>query len=198
MTLGEKLYGLRKKRGLSQEQLAECLNVSRQSISKWEGDITYPEADKLIALSEYFQVSLDYLMKVDLTDETQGRADEYRKPAMDMAAMEGMIDGEQPVRSQEQSGIEKQSVREEQSAEEKPVSCESRNPLLAGTVLCAVGVVGMILMGLMTVFLPGTSETVGTSSMITLNGTALLTLLFVGLLILGALSVIRIIRRDEK
>ena len=69
MTLGEKIYGLRKNNGLSQEQLAEILNVSRQSISKWEGNVTYPEPDKLIALSDYFQVSLDYLMKADVTEE---------------------------------------------------------------------------------------------------------------------------------
>ena len=60
MALPEKLYALRKKSGLSQEQLAEALNVSRQAISKWEGGSTTPESDKLLALSNYFGVSLDY------------------------------------------------------------------------------------------------------------------------------------------
>lgn len=63
MALPEKLYTLRKKSGLSQEQLAEALNVSRQAISKWEGGSTMPESDKLLALSNYFGVSLDYLLK---------------------------------------------------------------------------------------------------------------------------------------
>ena len=63
MALPEKLYALRKKSGLSQEQLAEALNVSRQAISKWEGGSTTPESDKLLALSNYFGVSLDYLLK---------------------------------------------------------------------------------------------------------------------------------------
>ena len=63
MALPEKLYALRKKSGLSQEQLAEALNVSRQAISKWEGGSTMPESDKLLALSNYFGVSLDYLLK---------------------------------------------------------------------------------------------------------------------------------------
>lgn len=63
MALPEKLYALRKKSGLSQEQLAEALNVSRQSISKWEGGSAMPESDKLLALSNYFGVSLDYLLK---------------------------------------------------------------------------------------------------------------------------------------
>lgn len=63
MALPEKLYTLRKKSGLSQEQLAEALNVSRQAISKWEGGSAMPESDKLLALSNYFGVSLDYLLK---------------------------------------------------------------------------------------------------------------------------------------
>ncbi len=63
MALSEKLYALRKKSGLSQEQLAEQLKVSRQAISKWESGTSVPESDKLIAISDYFQVSLDYLLK---------------------------------------------------------------------------------------------------------------------------------------
>lgn len=63
MALPEKLYTLRKKSGLSQEQLAEALNISRQAISKWEGGSAMPESDKLLALSNYFGVSLDYLLK---------------------------------------------------------------------------------------------------------------------------------------
>lgn len=63
MALPEKLYTLRKKSGLSQEQLAEALNVSRQAISKWEGGSAMPESDKLLALSNYFGISLDYLLK---------------------------------------------------------------------------------------------------------------------------------------
>lgn len=61
--LPEKLYILRKKRSLSQEQLAEQLCVSRQAISKWESGHAIPESDKLLAISNYFNVSLDYLMK---------------------------------------------------------------------------------------------------------------------------------------
>ena len=64
MALSDKLYSLRKKNGLSQEQLAEQLHVSRQAISKWESG-TIPESDKLISISNYFNVSLDYLIKED-------------------------------------------------------------------------------------------------------------------------------------
>lgn len=65
MAFSEKLYALRKKSGLSQEQLAERLNVSRQAISKWESGQSVPESEKLLAVSGYFGVSLDYLMKED-------------------------------------------------------------------------------------------------------------------------------------
>lgn len=59
--LSEKIYTLRRKNGLSQEQLAEKIGVSRQAISKWEGGLSTPELDKLKALSECFQISLDEL-----------------------------------------------------------------------------------------------------------------------------------------
>lgn len=61
--LSEKIYTLRKKNGLSQEQLAEKLNVSRQAISKWESGTAVPESEKLITISNYFGVSVDYLLK---------------------------------------------------------------------------------------------------------------------------------------
>ena len=66
--LSEKLYKLRKKSGLSQEQLAEQLNVSRQAISKWEQGTAVPESEKLISISNYFGVTMDYLLKEDTED----------------------------------------------------------------------------------------------------------------------------------
>ena len=68
MELSEKLYQLRKKSGLSQEKLAEQLDVSRQAISKWESGHSIPESDKLIAISKFFQVSLDYLVKDEIAE----------------------------------------------------------------------------------------------------------------------------------
>lgn len=59
--LSEKIYTLRRKNGLSQEQLAEKIGVSRQAISKWEGGLSTPELDKLKTLSECFQITLDEL-----------------------------------------------------------------------------------------------------------------------------------------
>lgn len=63
MNTGDKLAKLRKENNYTQEQLAEILGVSRQSISKWESGIMYPETDKLIRMSELFDCSLDYLLK---------------------------------------------------------------------------------------------------------------------------------------
>lgn len=68
MTLGDKLTKIRKENNYTQEQLADYLGVSRQAISKWESDLTYPETDKLIRISERFNCSLDYLLKD--TEET--------------------------------------------------------------------------------------------------------------------------------
>ena len=70
MTLGEKLSKLRKENNYTQEQLADILGVSRQSISKWESDIAYPETDKLIKMGKLFDCSMDYLLKEDCTDQS--------------------------------------------------------------------------------------------------------------------------------
>lgn len=69
MTLGEKLAKARKEKNITQEQLADSLGVSRQSISKWESDIAYPETDKLIRMSKLFDCSLDYLLKENITEK---------------------------------------------------------------------------------------------------------------------------------
>lgn len=61
--LAEKIMELRKSRGWSQEELAERLDVSRQSVSKWESGASTPEPDKIVAISEIFGVSTDYLLK---------------------------------------------------------------------------------------------------------------------------------------
>lgn len=65
MTLGERISALRIENKMSQGDLAEKMNVSRQSISKWETDTSIPELDKLIQLSELFHVTLDELAKGD-------------------------------------------------------------------------------------------------------------------------------------
>lgn len=63
MTFGKKLFKLRKEKGLSQEQLAEQMNTTRQAVSKWENDQGFPETEKLMMLGNIFSVSIDYLLK---------------------------------------------------------------------------------------------------------------------------------------
>lgn len=63
MTLGERLVKLRNEKCLSQGALAEALGVSRQSVSKWETDASVPELDKLVRLSDLFEISLDELVR---------------------------------------------------------------------------------------------------------------------------------------
>lgn len=67
MSLGENLQFLRKKENITQEQLAERLEVSRQSVSKWESDTTYPEMDKLLQICELFRCSMDDLLQKDIS-----------------------------------------------------------------------------------------------------------------------------------
>ena len=74
MEFSEKLTALRKQAGLSQEQLANRLGVTRQSVSKWESGAALPELVKLISLSEMFGVSVDYLVKDRMEEPTPAAA----------------------------------------------------------------------------------------------------------------------------
>ena len=78
MTLGEKLSKLRKENNCTQEQLADVLGVSRQAVSKWESNLTYPETDKLICISEMFHCSLDYLLKDTKEADNENQFNEER------------------------------------------------------------------------------------------------------------------------
>ena len=68
MKLGEKIVKLRKERGLSQEALAEQIGTTRQAVSKWENDQGFPETEKLLQLSNVFEVSVDFLLKDEKTE----------------------------------------------------------------------------------------------------------------------------------
>ncbi|MDE7435277.1 MAG: helix-turn-helix domain-containing protein [Lachnospiraceae bacterium] len=72
MIFADKLIQLRKKNGWSQEELAEQMNVTRQSVSKWEGAQSIPDLDKVIKLSELFGVSIDYLLKDEIEELEPG------------------------------------------------------------------------------------------------------------------------------
>lgn len=71
--IGELIQELRKKHGLSQEELAEKTGVSRQAVSKWESQQSMPDIDKIIMLSDFFGVSTDYLLKGINTKQNQNK-----------------------------------------------------------------------------------------------------------------------------
>lgn len=75
MEFAQKLITLRKSKELTQEQLAEQLNVSRQSVSKWETGQAIPEVEKLLELSRAFDVTIDYLLKPSEIDELSVKTD---------------------------------------------------------------------------------------------------------------------------
>lgn len=108
MTFAEKLYYLRTENGYSQETLAETLNVSRQSISKWELGTSLPETEKIIAIGELFGVSLDSLLRDSVSLDTKENLDrlvlKFLGSARDMdniskelvdIVKDGVIDGEE-------------------------------------------------------------------------------------------------------
>lgn len=74
MTTGEKIAMLRKRKNITQEQLAEILGVSRQSVSRWEMDQAFPETEKLIRLSGLFSCSIDFLLSEVLSGRNQTEA----------------------------------------------------------------------------------------------------------------------------
>lgn len=63
MNLADRIQSLRKARGISQEQLADQIGVSRQAVSKWESEQSTPDLDKIVLLSDFFDVTTDYLLK---------------------------------------------------------------------------------------------------------------------------------------
>ena len=75
--LSERIYKFRRKSGLSQEQLAEKIGVSRQAISKWESGTSTPELEKLLALCECFNITLDELVRDEVSAE--GKNEESQK-----------------------------------------------------------------------------------------------------------------------
>lgn len=66
LMLGKKIYDLRKEKNISQEEFVNALNISRQSVSKWELGDLYPEINKLKEIAMFFNVSIDYLLGYDV------------------------------------------------------------------------------------------------------------------------------------
>jgi len=72
MNIADRIQNLRKVKGISQEELADKVGVSRQAVSKWESEQSVPEIDKVILMSDYFEVTTDYILK-GIENEKQAR-----------------------------------------------------------------------------------------------------------------------------
>ena len=133
--LSEKIINLRKSRGWSQEELAERLNVSRQSVSKWESGVSNPDLDKIVAMSTLFGVSTDYLLK-DATAED-------REPIRDFVCEEEdnkdeKVFEEEPLPTREVTAAE---------AEDYLAAIKKAGPRIAlGVLLCILSPVPLILL----------------------------------------------------
>lgn len=151
MALSEKIYELRKKSGLSQEQLAEQLGVSRQAISKWESGKAVPESDTLISISRYYNVTLDYLMKED--------------------------------------GSESEIATEVKGNQAK--TNKGNEKRIIGIIICLIGIVCLLAWGIVSIFLPSTSDRIGTSSMITIDGNGIFLIICLVAIVAGAVLLLK-------
>ncbi len=135
MTMGDKIVELRRKAGWSQEELSERLDVSRQSVSKWEGGLAIPTVDKLLEMSRLFGVTTDYLLKDEL---------EAQEPAAPAGP---------PLRQVTVAEAEAFLALKEASA----------RPIALGVALCILSPVCFILLGGLSAFRPvqGSVMTVG-------------------------------------
>lgn len=111
MGFAEKIYALRTQAGMSQASLAETLQVSRQTVSKWELGTSYPEIEKLLAISDLFHVTTDFLLKDQPASQEDVKMDRlvlrFLGYAQDMDGIsrdlvdimrDGIIDDEEKVR----------------------------------------------------------------------------------------------------
>ncbi|MDD4850886.1 MAG: helix-turn-helix transcriptional regulator [Gemmiger sp.] len=86
MSVSKQLIHLRNVKGISQEELASLMNVTRQAVSKWETDQTLPDSEKIVRLSEIFGVTTDYLLQGKETDPMDIYSQHQSKAGADMSA----------------------------------------------------------------------------------------------------------------
>lgn len=98
MSFNEQLYRYRKAKGLSQEELAGKINVSRQTVSKWELGDSAPDMEKLINLAEIFGVSLDELVNGNKFEDNDKEKEEMKVPQADNGRQKIMLTEENKVK----------------------------------------------------------------------------------------------------
>lgn len=136
MILADKIIELRKKAGMSQDELAELMDVSRQSVSKWEGAQSIPDLSKILKMSEIFGVSTDYLLK-----------DDFEKPAPEISET---VTDSKPLRRVSMEEANKFLVTNERSAFK----------IAVGVALCIPSPVPITILSELSVILSNTLGTV--------------------------------------
>ena len=77
MNISDRIQQLRRTSGISQEELADKIGVSRQAVSKWESEQSVPDVDKIVAMSNYFDVTTDYILK-GIENDNQKKSEDNR------------------------------------------------------------------------------------------------------------------------
>lgn len=147
MELAKKIFDERKRLGLSQEQFAEQMGVSRQAVSKWESGQSMPDLDKLVLMSQVFGVSTDYLLKEQDTFSAQNRErivhsqplKEEEDISKDMSSQKEDGSPEGYLEGGEEGSIRKIEVKEVRKYQETCFRAAARIAL--GVFLCIFGVV---------------------------------------------------------
>ena len=142
MSFADKLQAERRKNGLTQEDLAEALGVSRQAVSKWEQGEGWPEAEKLLALADRFGVSLDYLMdRVPQDMAPAGNAADSSSAGIPADPSSPEILSYVPKQGDDPLNLDEDPERETPEAKHNRL-------LLAIALVCIAAIVVLFLMGL--------------------------------------------------
>lgn len=148
MQIAEKIWNERKRLGLSQEQLAEQMEVSRQAVSKWESGQSMPDLDKLVLLSQIFGVSTDYLLKEDDNPFYEGENTRYpegknnpfpgaaHKQPSEQSEIYGTSGEKIPMEQSKAKTLDTEQIRNYQSA-----CFKSSQKIALGVSLCIIGVI---------------------------------------------------------
>ncbi len=140
MKLAEKIYQERRKLGLSQEQFAERMDISRQAVSKWESGQSMPDLDKIVAMSHIFGVSTDYLLKEDDNVQTENCHTEYMEDTFEDFGGNKEHESNTSYEPQE-SYIPLQELSIEEVMSYQKTHIASTKQIALGVFLCIIGVV---------------------------------------------------------
>ena len=163
--IGDRIAELRKQKGMSQEELADQLGISRQSVSKWESGQSQPEIEKLLQLSKLFNVSTDYLLKEDHeTLPVQAQAQAQEEPKQEEAFREPFQEWQETVARTFQKQTEEESyyILRKDEKDDYVRSRETKGAITSASVAeCVACVIPVIVLSTWAeTFIPGREDMV--------------------------------------